>query len=75
MYYPILRGKREELYAIQELQNLIIDTKNVFPVIELMNMNSTTIKFFQKIISSKIKTFVIINSELSDSIDKKYYLN
>jgi hypothetical protein len=44
MYFPYLRGRQNELLAIQELTNRITASKNVFPIIEPCNSNTTYLK-------------------------------
>ncbi len=63
MYYPFLRGKREELAAISESISIIKDSKNIIPIIEPMNLNSYTKSFFKTILEEQIKLLLIINSK------------
>ena len=74
MYYPFLRGKKEELAAVTELISLIKDSGNVIPIIEPMNLNTTTVKFFKKIIENEIDICIVMNSKLiSESENEKLF--
>lgn len=44
MYFPYLRGRQNELLAVQELANRIAVGKNVFPIIEPCNSNTAFLK-------------------------------
>ena len=47
MYFPYLRGKQEELLALQELLNNERLSKKIVPVIEPVKLSSTFINTLQ----------------------------
>jgi hypothetical protein len=71
MYYPFLRGKREELTALLELDGLIRDSGTVVPIIEPMNFNTTTAKYFKNVIDNNDSIIVIANSKYIEAADRK----
>lgn len=61
MYFPFLRGKRNELDAIVEMSELIKSNSNVIPIIEPVNTNSYTVNTLKKLDSNSIPFLLIIN--------------
>lgn len=60
MYYPILRGKLNELLALRELAQL--ELKKFIPVIEpVKNDIKALVKTIQTLNSNAIEPYIIIN--------------
>ena len=70
MYFPYLRGKREELLAIEELADFIKIRNNVIPIIEPANLNRTTQNFLEFIAKNGIKILLIVNSKIFSLINE-----
>lgn len=60
MYYPILRGRQNELIAIRELASLD-RLSNVIPVIEPVKASSTLLKTLAELVKRRKDCYVILN--------------
>lgn len=70
MYFPFLRSKQNELFAISELTQLIQDNKKVIPIIEPVNLNSTTSRLLPEINSFGTPFVLIINPQSGDLVNR-----
>ncbi len=61
MYYPYLRGKQEELLALQELINEGLLSAKLVPVIEPVVLSSTLVKTLKMFIEKKRDVIVVKN--------------
>jgi len=66
MYFPFLRGKKYELNAISELSNAIVKSKKVIPIIEPVNLNSTTLRIIIELNEENVPLVFIINPQDGD---------
>lgn len=65
MYYPILRGKLNELLALRELAPL--ELKNFTPVIEPVKTDiKALVKTIEALNSNTIEPYIIINPTIGD---------
>lgn len=65
MYYPILRGKLNELLALRELAQL--ELKNFIPVIEPVKKDvKALVKTIESLNSQRIEPLIIINPTIGD---------
>lgn len=69
MYFPYLRGKQEELLALQELLNNERLSKKIVPVIEPVKLSSTFINTLQLFIEKKRKIYIIQNPSVGSFDD------
>lgn len=72
MYFPFLRGKQNELFAISELVSLIQESQNVVPIFEPVNLNSTTRRMLPVINNSGIPFVFIINPQSGELYNEGY---
>ncbi|WP_339186291.1 sce7725 family protein [Paenibacillus sp. FSL R5-0490] len=72
MYFPFLRGKQNELFAINELNFLIKESQKVTPIIEPVNLNSTTRRILPEINNSGVPFVLIVNPQTGDLSNKGY---
>lgn len=73
MYYPILRGKLNELLALRELAQL--ELKNFIPVIEPVKKDiKALVKTIETLNSNAIEPYIIINPTIGDFSDSKIAL-
>lgn len=61
MYYPFLRGKQEELLALQELLEANRLSEKIIPIIEPYKLSSTFIKTLQLFCERKRKIYLVAN--------------
>ena len=75
MYYPFLRGRQNELLALQELLDKNILSSNVVPIIEPVKLSPTLIKTIEKFKENNRSLIIIRNpivgSLYSDAKQKK----
>ena len=70
MYYPILRGKLNELLALRELAQL--ELQKFIPVIEpVKNDIKALVKTIQTLNSNAIEPYIIINPTIGDFSNSK----
>lgn len=72
MYFPFLRGKQNELFAISELVSLIQESRKVIPIFEPINLNSTTRRILPEINSSNVPYILIVNPQTGSLFNKGY---
>ena len=73
MYYPILRGKLNELLALRELAQL--ELQKFIPVIEpVKNDIKALVKTIQTLNSNAIEPYIIINPTIGDFSNSKLAL-
>lgn len=70
MYFPFLRGKKFELQAISESTSLIVETSKIIPIIEPMNLNSTTRRIIPELNESEVPLIFIINPQVGELLEK-----
>lgn len=70
MYFPFLRGKQNELFAILEIADLIKQSKKVIPIIEPMNMNRTTKKALPELNEREVPYILIVNPLNGDLVEE-----
>jgi hypothetical protein len=70
MYLPFLRGKQFELIALRELsERLIVDKKEISPIIEPVKKNSATLRLtLHDLKENNINFCIIINPEVGELI-------
>lgn len=68
MYFPVLRGKKYELQAVEELVAVIKKKKNICPVIEPMNVNSLTKRILFDLDSKESPFILAINPCVGDMV-------
>lgn len=61
MYYPFLRGKQEELLALQELLDANRLSEKIIPIMEPYRLSSTLIKTLQLFCERKRKIYLVAN--------------
>jgi len=70
MYFPLLRGKQNELLALRELSSKLSDHGGVIPVIEPVKNTSRSIgdlhRCFTKLEESDAKSIFIVNPQCGD---------
>ncbi|GEO48004.1 sce7725 family protein [Companilactobacillus kimchii] len=66
MYFPILRGKQNELLALRELLNDGVLSKKILPIIEPVSPSSTFRILLESFSDSNRKIAVIQNSSVAD---------
>lgn len=73
MYYPILRGKLNELLALRELAQL--ELKNFTPVIEPVKKDiKALVKTIESLNEYSIEPYIIINPTIGDFASDPYSL-
>lgn len=72
MYFPFLRGKQNELYAINELASKIKESKKVIPIFEPTNLNSTTRRVLPEINNAQVPYVLIINPRTGDLVNRGF---
>lgn len=70
MYFPYLRGKQEELLALQELLNGDRLSEKITPVIEPVKLSSTFINTLQLFIEKGRKVYIIQNPTVGNFDDE-----
>ncbi len=70
MYFPYLRGKQEELLALQELLNSDKLSEKITPVIEPVKLSSTFINTLQLFIEKERKVYIIQNPTVGNFEDE-----
>lgn len=63
MYFPMLRGKQHELFALHELSNVIVKSKKVTPIIEPDNLNATTAKMLPLLNDAGVPIVLVVNPQ------------
>lgn len=67
MYFPFIRGKKNELLAIYELSTQMAFSKLLTPIIEPVNLNPTTRNYIPKLIDeSSVPIVFIMNPQNGD---------
>lgn len=69
MYFPYLRGKQEELLALQELLNNDRLSEKIIPVIEPVKMSSTFMNTLKMFIEKERVLYIIQNPEIGSFDD------
>lgn len=72
MYFPFLKGKQNELFAVSELASLIQETQKVIPIFEPINLNSTIRRLLPEINSSGVPFILIVNPQTGDLSNSGY---
>lgn len=61
MYFPYLRGKQNEIAAIEELQTIIERERNVIPIFEMVTSLDTNSKKLKRLLTKEIPFIIIVN--------------
>lgn len=69
MYYPYLRGKREELLALQELIQSNLLSKQIIPVIEPTSLSPTLLNCLKQFANHQREVYFIRNPKVGSFID------
>ena len=72
-YYPLLRGKQNEMVALREMAEGIVSNGNVVPILEAVNSNPTTQKSIDLFIEKSMPFLFICNprhGKFSNDADK-----
>lgn len=65
MYFPMLRGKQHELFALHELSSVIVKSNKVTPIIEPDNLNATTSKVLPLLNDAGMPIVLVVNPQFS----------
>jgi len=65
-YFPFLRGKREELFALKSLASTIAGHHSVYPIIEPVKRNSITTGSFDKFVEEEMPFVFVTNPQYGD---------
>ena len=65
-YFPFLRGKREELFALKSLASTIASRHSVYPIIEPVKGNSIATNAFDKFVEDEMPFVFITNPKYGD---------
>lgn len=68
MYFPFLRGKKYELQTVSKLKDLILETGKITPIIEPVNLNSTTRRIISELNKAGVPLVFIVNPQVGDLV-------
>ena len=72
MYFPYLRGKQFELTALREVSNLIVNNKNVIPIIEPVRSNFAALnKSLEIYKEAEMPLLLITNPIVGELVDDR----
>lgn len=60
-YFPLLRGKQNEMMALRDIAEEIVDNGNVIPIVEAVNSNPTTLISLDRFIEASMPFLFICN--------------
>ena len=60
-YFPLLRGKQNEVLTLRSLANQISSSKAIVPILEPVNWNSTTQKGIREFVEKSMRFLLICN--------------
>ena len=61
MYYPFLRGKQHELFALRDLNEVGILTENILPIIEPVKLSQQLVSVVQDLLANNRHVIFIVN--------------
>jgi hypothetical protein len=65
-YFPFLRGKREELFALRALADEIAESGSIIPIIEPVNGNDNTMRSFSQYTEAGMHFILVTNPKHGD---------
>ena len=64
MFFPILRGKQNELLVLRELGPRIANEGGIIPIIEPVRCNASSLRSFRHFIACNLRFILILNPEV-----------
>lgn len=69
MYYPFLRGKQHELFALRDLNEAGILTDRIIPIIEPVKYSTQLVNTLNGLLNSNRRVIVIMNPSVGTFVD------
>ena len=67
-YFPLLRGKQHELFALRTLASAIADSGRIIPIIEPVNENRSTQISLERFVEAAMPFLLVCNPEHGDIV-------
>lgn len=68
MYFPLLRGKMNELIALRDLASTIATSGSMLPIIEPVKLNQSTRASFDRYVQANMPFVLVLNPRVGEAI-------
>ena len=66
MYFPLFRGKQNEMLALRDLSERIAQSEQILPIIEPVKINSSATRSLDAFVQANMGFVLIVNPRVGD---------